>query len=235
MYQRPYAWGVEQTEELFDDLLGFLGTGTEPIDDLNPYFLGSIVVIKEDHKPEAEVVDGQQRLTTLTILLAAIRSRLTCETDKALVKFAEGLTAFLYEEGSPVLETPHRFRLTPRKQDESFFRDHIQKEGQIEKLLALDSAKLSDSQKNIKQNSAIVVDRLKELPADKCKRLAQFMIRQCFLVVVSTPDFASAYRIFMVLNNRGLDLALGHPQIRHHRGHRVRCRTRRVRQQMGRD
>lgn len=207
LYQRPYAWKQEQAEELLDDLLGFLGTGTEPIEELNPYFLGSIVVIKEDHRPDAEVVDGQQRLTTLTILLSAIRSRLAAETDPALVKFGNGLTAFLYEEGNPVLETPDRFRLTLRKQDADFFRDHIQKEGQIDKLLTLDSGKLSDSQNNIKQNTGILDDRLKKLAADKCKRLAQFMIRQCFLVVVSTPDFASAYRIFMVLNNRGLDLS----------------------------
>jgi len=73
LYQRPYAWGTEQAEELFDDLLGFLGHGHEKVDDLNPYFLGSVVVIKEDHRPDADVVDGQQRLTTLTILLSAIR------------------------------------------------------------------------------------------------------------------------------------------------------------------
>ncbi len=206
LYQRPYAWQLAQAEELLDDLLGFLGAGSEAIDDLNPYFLGSIVVIKEDFKPEADVVDGQQRLTTLTILFSAIRSRLNGETDKTLVAFGQGLTEYLYEKGNPVRETKDRFRLTLRKQDADFFRDHIQKEGQIDKLLALNAGQLSDSQNNIRRNTSILVDRLKGLPAAQCKRLAQFMIKQCFLVVVSTPDFASAYRIFMVLNNRGLDL-----------------------------
>ena len=160
LYQRPYSWQQEQAEELLDDLLGFLGAGTEPIEDLPPYFLGSIVVIKEDHKPEADVVDGQQRLTTLTILLSAIRSRLMGETDNAMVKFAEGLTDYLYEKGSPVLETPDRFRLTLRKQDADFFRDYIQKEAQISKLLALNAGKLSDSQNNIRHNTGILGDRL---------------------------------------------------------------------------
>ncbi len=73
MYQRPYAWEVEQAETLLDDLLSFLGDGVEPVDEVNPYFLGSIVLIKSDGLPEAEVVDGQQCLTTLTILLAALR------------------------------------------------------------------------------------------------------------------------------------------------------------------
>lgn len=50
-----------------------LGEGNESIDDVNPYFLGSLVLIKGD-QPDAQVVDGQQRLTTLTILLAALRT-----------------------------------------------------------------------------------------------------------------------------------------------------------------
>jgi hypothetical protein len=200
LYQRPYAWQREQAEELLDDLLGFLGSGTESIDDLTPYFLGSIVVIKEDHKPDAEVVDGQQRLTTLTILLSAIRSLLTAED-------AKGLTDYVYEKGNPIEETPDRFRLTLRERDADFFRDYVQKEGQIDKLRALNPGKLSDSQNNIRHNTAVLVDRLKKFTPDDCKRLARFIIKQCFLVVVSTPDFASAYRIFMVLNNRGLDLS----------------------------
>lgn len=185
---------------MLDDLLGFVGTGTEPIGDLNPYFLGSIVVIKEDHRAEAEVVDGQQRLTTLTILLSAIRSLLTGDD-------AKGLTDYIYEKGNPIEETEDRFRLTLRERDAEFFRDYVQKEGQIENLRSLDLGKLGDSQSNVRQNALLLVDRLKKLAPDTCKRLAQFVIKQCFLVVVSTPDFASAYRIFTVLNNRGLDLS----------------------------
>ncbi len=73
LYQRPYAWTTEQAGELLQDLIVSLGDGNEPIDDINPYFLGSIVLIKAD-KPDAQVVDGQQRLSTLTILLSALRT-----------------------------------------------------------------------------------------------------------------------------------------------------------------
>lgn len=66
-YQRPYAWTEEETETLFDDLLDFYQT--EKVDN---YFLGSIVLIKDEDKPKADVIDGQQRLTTLTILIAVI-------------------------------------------------------------------------------------------------------------------------------------------------------------------
>jgi Protein of unknown function DUF262/Protein of unknown function (DUF1524) len=206
LYQRPYAWKEAHAEELFDDLLDWMGTGTEPIDDLKPYFLGGIVVIKEDSRPNADVVDGQQRLTTLAILLSAIRSRLTRETDEAAVRFARGLTEYIYERGDLILDTPDRYRLTLRPQDADFFRDYIQREDQIEGLLS-HAGVLSDSRKNIKLNAAVLVNRLNQLTAGACIRLAQFVIRQCFLVVVSTPDFASAYRIFLVLNSRGLDLS----------------------------
>jgi hypothetical protein len=72
-YQRTYAWTNEHAGELLEDLLGYLGSSDENVDDLNPYFLGNIVLIKGD-RPDAQIVDGQQRLITLTILLAVLRS-----------------------------------------------------------------------------------------------------------------------------------------------------------------
>ncbi len=74
-YQRPYAWTTEQAGELIDDLLSFMQVSGGQIEDMPPYFLGSVVLIKNDVSPRADVVDGQQRLTTLTILLASIRAK----------------------------------------------------------------------------------------------------------------------------------------------------------------
>jgi uncharacterized protein with ParB-like and HNH nuclease domain len=104
LYQRPYAWTTEQAGELLEDLLSALGEGSEPIDNVNPYFLGSIVLIKGD-KPSAQVVDGQQRLTTLTILLAALRTLVQPQ-------FANALTELLYEKPNPLWGTPAHYRLT---------------------------------------------------------------------------------------------------------------------------
>ena len=64
-YQRPYAWKIDQAGDLFDDLIGFMKGQRGEVEDLPPYFLGSIVLIKSDISPDADVVDGQQRLTTL--------------------------------------------------------------------------------------------------------------------------------------------------------------------------
>ena len=200
LYQRPYSWQREHAEELLDDLLGFVGTDGKPINELTPYFLGSIVVVKEDHKSEADIIDGQQRLTNLTILLAAMRNLLTGDAAAALTKF-------IYVKGNSIEGTVDRFRLRLRDRDADFFRDHVQKEGQFETLRNLDAGKLSDSQNNVRSNAIALADRLSRLGTEACERFAQFVIRQCFLVVVSTPDFDSSYRIFTVLNDRGLDLS----------------------------
>ena len=78
-YQRPYAWEVEQARELLEDLL-------DAMDNEDPsgsaYFLGSIVLIKSPNNPHAQVVDGQQRLTTLTILLSILRDLTTDQKVK---------------------------------------------------------------------------------------------------------------------------------------------------------
>ena len=204
-YQRPYAWTTEQAGELLDDLIAFMESGEEP-EEAAPYFLGSIVLIKGEG-PDSRVVDGQQRLTTLTILLAALRSLVPLDSK-------DELTTYLYEKGSTIARKPDRYRLTLRERDAEFFQKYIQVLSGLEKLLTLDTAGLSDSQRNIRDNAKLFYDRLKtqhiETQDEALRRqinLAQFIINQCFLVVVSTPDDDSAYRIFSVLNDRGLDLS----------------------------
>jgi hypothetical protein len=198
-YQRPYAWKVENAQELLGDLLAFLGDGSTKVDDLAPYFLGSIVLVKDDAKPEADVIDGQQRLTTITILLAALRET----TDD---EFGKDLTKYLYQPGSLVEGTPDQYRLRLRDRDAEFFREYVQAPDGPTKLKAL-TRELADSQKRIRENTLVMQRDLEALPIERRQRLASYLVRRCYLVVVSTPDTDSAYRIFSVLNNRGLDLS----------------------------
>lgn len=198
-YQRPYAWGSEQARDLFEDLVGFFEGRSHEIENVPPYFLGSIVLIKAESEPTADVVDGQQRLTTLTILLAAIRANVS-------QKSAEDITKLIYEEGSQILGTRDRFRLSLRERDREFFQRYIQRNEGFEKLLVLQDA-LSDSQRNIRDNAAFFDKAVKAMVEAERLKLAQFLVTRCYLVVVATPDLESAYRIFSVLNTRGLDLA----------------------------
>jgi hypothetical protein len=198
-YQRPYAWTTEQARDLFDDLVGFMKGGPAEVQDMPPYFLGSIVLIKAEHLPNADVVDGQQRLTTLTLLLSAIRANVPSGGG-------EDITRLLYEKGSQILGTKDRFRLSLRPRDQEFFQKFVQRDDGFAQLLALNDQS-SDSRKNIRENARLFDARLKAMQENERLSLAQFIVTRCFLVAVATPDLDSAYRIFSVLNSRGLDLS----------------------------
>jgi len=200
-YQRPYSWTVEQAGELIDDLLASVGASSGSVADLDPYFLGSIVLIKDETAPEAEVVDGQQRLTTLTILLASLAHMVTATDEK------DSLQGYIYEKGNAIEEIPDRPRLTLRPRDRDFFKAHVQTDGGLAALVELDAGALTDPQRNIRDNAVLFVGRLAEMSQSELKRLSQFVLMNCYLVAVGTPDLSSAYRIFSVLNERGLDLS----------------------------
>lgn len=199
-YQRPYAWTTEEASELFEDLLIAMENGTKPITELNPYFLGSIVLIKEENNPSAQIVDGQQRLVTLTILLSAIRS-LVGRTN------ALDISKRIYEKGDSIIGTQNRYRLIIRNKDREFFQKYIQDEDGIEKIKELHEP-LTESCKNIRENALLFISKLQKLEEEQRVLMAQFINVQCYLVVVSTPDLDSAFRIFSVLNDRGLELSL---------------------------
>ena len=200
-YQRPYAWTTEHAGELLDDFLSFMGDDDGPIEELDPYFLGSVVLIKTKNIPASEIVDGQQRLTTLAILLTALRAT---ANDK---KFAEDLTEFLYAKGNLVSGIPEKYRLTLRERDADFFREHVQASEDLSRLEKMDPARLSDSRQRIQASARLFLEKLRSLGEKQRLRLAWFITRRCYMVVVSTPDLNSAYRIFSVLNDRGLDLS----------------------------
>lgn len=196
-YQRPYAWSFGQTSELFDDLYDFFLKEKE-----DSYFLGSIVLIKSDDNPHAEVIDGQQRLTTLTILLAAI----TNQFDGDLRADFEN---YIREPGRASQGLKPKPRLALRERDRDFFAEYVQSL-QFEKLLELEPAQLNnESQKNIQSNSKLLLDRLEkhfDSNKDKLCEFGAFLVQRCFLVAVSTPSQQSAFRVFSVMNSRGLDL-----------------------------
>lgn len=201
-YQRPYAWTTEQAGELFDDLVSAM-QDARANGATSQYFLGSIVLIKNDRDPKAEVVDGQQRLTTLTILFAALRAAWEAANYPPGVK---SVTPFLYEEGDEMLGKATGYRFTAREEDATFFRQYIQEPGGIAQLVA-STDKLKDSRLRYRENATLLLEKAKALSPDDLNALWKFLATDCSLVVISTPKPEAAYRIFSVLNNRGLDLA----------------------------
>ena len=196
-YQRPYSREEEHARSLFEDLYTFFKTEGE-----DGYFLGSIVLIKNEVEPHSEVIDGQQRITTLTILLAAIASHLDPELQKNMMDY-------IIEPGAPLVGIEARPRLSLRERDQKFFNKYIQKLN-LNDLMGLDSARLeNESQFNIQKNCRTFCSEIESKFGEDRKSLsdfASFVLKKCFLVVVSTPNQNSAYRVFSVMNSRGLDL-----------------------------
>ena len=141
-YQRPYAWSVDQCSDLFDDLYEFYLDNKQKESE-EGYFLGSIVLIKDIAKPRSEVIDGQQRLTTLTILLANLANVLTGNYRDLILKY-------IIEPGNPYEELCSKPRLTLRHLDNDFFKKYIQELD----LSGLEKAEpKNESQENIQLNS----------------------------------------------------------------------------------
>lgn len=196
-YQRPYAWTTEQVGELLDDIRTACGDTDKP-EDQSPYFLGSIVLIKDPQKPDADVVDGQQRLTTLTILMSVLR-------DLADPHMAGFIHRHVCQDGNPITGAPDVFRLTPRERDADFFRTTIQTQGQTLDLPQVEG--LKDAKARMVENAAFLRQKLSALSAEERRRLTVFIANRCYLVVVAASDQESAFRIFSVMNSRGLDLS----------------------------
>lgn len=196
-YQRPYAWTEEETGILFDDLYEFFQT--EAVDN---YFLGSIVLIKDENKPYADVIDGQQRLTTLSILFSVMANSFHTET------YRNNCKKYLQEEGNILEGIAAQPRIFLRDWDQDFFSKYIQ-DIQLDALVQIDPVTLdTEAKRHIQKNCTVLREKFSEVFNDEndLLKFTQFILTRCFLVVVSTPNQESAFRVFSVMNSRGLDL-----------------------------
>ena len=196
-YQRPYAWTEEETGILFDDLYEFFQT--EAVDN---YFLGSIVLIKDENKPYADVIDGQQRLTTLSILFSVMANSFHTEA------YRNNCKKYLQEEGNILEGIAAQPRIFLRDWDQDFFSKYIQ-DIQLDALVQIDPVTLdTEAKRHIQKNCTILREKFSEVFNDEndLLKFTQFILTRCFLVVVSTPNQESAFRVFSVMNSRGLDL-----------------------------
>ena len=196
-FQRPYAWTEEEAGVLFDDLYDFYMTES----DEEQYFLGSIVLVKEEDKPLAEVIDGQQRLTTLTILFAVIASKMS-EIKRS--KFSE----YIIEPGNDFEGLDAKPRVHIRKRDNEFFKKYIQ-EMDFKGLFELNPDNQdTEAKSNIIKNAKCFLNRIEERfsSEEEIIQFGAYLVKRCFLVAVSTPTRQAAFRIFSVMNNRGMSL-----------------------------
>jgi hypothetical protein len=190
-YQRPYSWGKENVQELLEDLWEAY-EGNEP-----EYFIGSIITVERAKDKLYDVVDGQQRLTTLNLIFARLRDAIADEKAKALL----GNRILPRNDLTGEAETP---RLQLRKVDQSFFRKHVLESAPV---LANSRAALTSPQKHLIENSEEIDAFCKGKAEQVLKLFANYVLSKVYVVFVTTQSLQSAYRLFNVLNARGIPLS----------------------------
>lgn len=182
-YQRPYSWEVEHAEQLIQDIYDNYKKD-EP-----EYFMGSIVCVEKE-SDIFEIVDGQQRITTLTLIISQL-SNLT--KNKKLSDRIMPTGDFEDSEGDP--------RLLVRSEETILYEEVILKNNKS--FIPTNPTK---TQSLFIENHKAVGLFLSDKNKENLIGLAKFLLKKVFLVRITTDTFESSYRLFNVLNNRGLPL-----------------------------
>lgn len=198
-YQRSYVWQKDNVTELLDDL--FFAYENKPD---NEYFLGSLVLKRTDNQEfsEYEVLDGQQRLTTFFVIIAVMRDLLE---DK---DYKDTLKEMIYQKENKLKKIPSRQRITYQ------IRDKV--EGFIKEFIIADNGTLNESalkeeleKDNISiSNMANAILTIREQLKEKSdlEGFAGFLLNNALFIYVSTDNTEDAFRLFTILNDRGIPL-----------------------------
>lgn len=142
-----------------------------------------------------EVVDGQQRLTTLSIIVSELKKQISIQGVKDdLQKRVLPIDVYSDEAEEP--------RLVVRKKEYELYKYYI-----LQDLKNYKPEKPSDTDLVFISNAEVIRDYLAKLSDDELKLLAKYILQNVYIVFVQTDDFASSFRLFNVLNSRGLPLS----------------------------
>ncbi|WP_077390604.1 DUF262 domain-containing protein [Mobilibacterium timonense] len=203
-YQRPYAWGDAECETLWDDIFAF----AFPDDDYSKfdsdndeYFLGPIVTFKNENK-KLEIIDGQQRLTTLMLLLRAFYSFFGAMKDSNSKKTADDIAKCIWKTDE--FGTPNMDAL---KIDSEVSSD-IDKD---EFLTLLKSGTVNNNMKSIyAQNYRFFLDCIEGFKNSYPTYFPYFpnrIMNNCILLPIEAESQDTALTIFSTLNDRGKPLS----------------------------
>lgn len=202
-YQRPYAWGIDQIETLFEDLWEFTASiaGT---DSKSTYFLGSVVSY-ENEKGEQEIIDGQQRITSLFLLLRAIYTKLK-EADtptKEALNFMSQIEPAIWRTNKFSGEVDYSSILLESRV--------MNNEGN---QILREILKTGTVQQGANDNYSKNYKKLQELFDKACEENALMiyefiyvLLNQAILLPITADTQDTALTIFSTLNDRGLPLS----------------------------
>ncbi|MEN9993784.1 MAG: hypothetical protein RL762_441 [Bacteroidota bacterium] len=202
-YQRPYAWEESQCQTLWDDIFSFAfpDNNCDKFDSNEEYFLGSIVTFEND-KNKKEVIDGQQRLTTLMLLLRAFYTKFGSMQDENSKSTRERIAQCLWktnEFGQADLNVLKIDSEVATDNDKDEFLE-ILRTG----IVRLDQK--SNYAKNFRFFQGRIDAFLNEYPS-YFPYLPARILGNCILLPIEAESQDTALRIFSTLNDRGLPLS----------------------------
>ncbi|MDR6841028.1 DUF262 domain-containing protein [Pseudoxanthomonas sacheonensis] len=192
IYQREYAWTLEEVEDFWNDIDEALSAES--------YFLGLLILTKEGNR--YHVVDGQQRILTLTMLAAALRDEAIKNGRKALADKIQ--SDFLKTINYNTDAAESRVVLSDVTDNET-----LQKiiEGSFDPEDEAVSGEVSDRIRNAYRFLCLKLRA--DIASDPFRRLGiwtEFITDKLYFAVFVHPDARSAYRVFEAINTRGRDL-----------------------------
>ncbi len=184
-YQRRYSWGIKQISELYSDI--------NTLDKEDAHLLGNVVCLTSDHGAginKLELVDGQQRITSLTLFLKAIKDRFKELDDLDAVS---EIDTYLYAKD-----------LNRKIQNKLLLGDLDNPDyTQLLKLKKLDTIK----NKNMLENYNYLFKQISQLSLEELNLLYFKLTNNVFVIRLDIANAKDAYKLFETINNRGMNLS----------------------------
>ena len=204
-YQRPYAWTEEQVETLFEDLWEFttISGGAERE---SSYFLGSVVSY-ENENGEQEIIDGQQRITSLFLLLRAIYTKLVATPESERTAEANNFIGKI----EPTIWRTDKLTGTVDFKNILLTSRVVNNEGNEILRAILESGKTDENAKdNYSRNYRYFQKLFDRHSTENPLMIYQFIyavLNQAILLPITADTQDTALTIFSTLNDRGLPLS----------------------------
>lgn len=202
-YQRPYAWAQEECETLWEDLQSFCfpNDNSDDFDINDEYFLGPIVTFRNS-RSQLEIIDGQQRLTTLMLLLRAFYPKFEKQNDSISVRTKQKIEACIWKK-----DEFDRANYDQLKIDSEVASDNDKDEF----ISILSSGTVTPKMKSkYAMNYRYFECRIREFADSYPAYTAVFptrIINNVILLPIEADSQDTALRIFSTLNDRGLPLS----------------------------
>lgn len=210
MYQRPYTWGDEECEQLWNDVLDFFDNIQKSGKKDDKYFLGSVVMYKSNNKQC--IIDGQQRTTTLMLLIKALYDKSHKSNSTLLNNMQSCLWDFNKAKESADIDAIHLESEVATEIDNDILKDIL-----TNKYPTKNNVDIKKSKSNYEKNYLLFNKKINEfLDSGNVGAWNEFcfiLLDNCFFLTIESKGdneeerMENALRIFNTLNNRGIPLS----------------------------